>query len=380
MVVGIDGGLKSVDKKYDFEERLARIALNFLPQIGGLRLQALLKRYRRAKSVLEARQSELSRVPGIGVKGAAGIKALSLQDAEVEYEKAAGRGIEIVCLGESGYPESLACIPQPPAVLYIWGCRQTLAEPMVGIVGCRRPTSYGIRTAGVMSRGLVRAGFVVVSGLARGIDSEAHRAALAAGGRTVAALAAGFDHIYPPENKQLLRKMVDGGVAVSEFPLRMKPLKQNFPFRNRIISGLSRGVVVVQGQRGSGALITANFALEQGREVFAVPGEVGIKESEGPHTLIRQGARLVRDVTDILKDLEYESERLRPQRGPDLKDLTAVEEKVLRAIGKATLHPDEVIVKTEISAGDLMQVLLGLELKGFVRRTAGERYFLSGKL
>ncbi len=369
-----------MDKKYDFEERLARIALNFLPQIGGLRLQALLKRYRRAKNVLEARQSDLSRVPGIGVKGAAGIKALSLEDAAAEYERAVGRGIEIVCLGEQDYPEFLACIPQPPPVLYIWGERRVLVEAMIGIVGCRRPTPYGIKTAGVMSRGLARAGFVVVSGLARGIDSEAHRAALAAGGRTVAALAAGFDHIYPPENKRLLEKLVDGGAAVSEFPLRMKPLKQNFPFRNRIISGLSRGVIVVQGQRRSGALITASYALEQGREVFAIPGEVGMKESEGPHTLIRQGARLVRDVTDVLKDLEYESEQLKPKRGVVLKDLTVSEEKVLRAIGNATLHPDEVIVKTEISAGDLMQVLLGLELKGFVRRTAGERYFLSGKL
>ncbi len=367
-------------KKIDFDEKLARIALNFLPQIGILRLKALFERYRSARGILKARESELARVRGIGDRTAADIKGLSLEKARAEYEEAERRQIEIVCLEEEWYPPALRNIAQPAPVLYVCGNRDALLAPMVGIVGCRRPTAYGRKTAARLSAGLARAGFVIASGLARGIDTEAHRGALSAQGRTVAVLAAGFDHIYPGENKPLLRKMIKDGAAVSEFPLRMKPLKQNFPFRNRIISGISRGVIVVQGQRGSGALITARYALEQNREVFAVPGEIGLKESEGPHTLIRDGARLVRGVGDILEELEYEAERAARRKKPVLESLTASEERVLRAIGEGTLHPDEVVIKTEMPVGDLMQVLLGLELKGYVRRTAGERYFLSGKI
>ncbi|HWI41647.1 MAG TPA: DNA-processing protein DprA, partial [Verrucomicrobiae bacterium] len=244
----------------------------------------------------------------------------------------------------------------------------------VSVVGSRSATTYGADVAGQISSELAAAGVTVVSGMARGIDTAAHRGALKGGGRTVAVLGCGIDVVYPPENRRLLEETAAAGAVVTEFPMGTAPLAENFPRRNRIISGLSRGVLVVEAAENSGSLITAEYALEQGREVFAVPGNIAYAGSRGTNRLIKQGAKLVDSVEDILAELPVA--RTAPTAAPSFS-LTPEEAEVFALIAGGPLHIDDIIVKCELTVGEVSSILLRLELKGAVTQLPGKHFSLA---
>ncbi|MDO8545774.1 MAG: DNA-processing protein DprA [Nitrospirales bacterium] len=288
-----------------------------------------------------------------------------------------------LALADDGYPAWLRAIPSPPAVLYCDGRIEPRDRQAVAIVGARQATPYGLRVTETLARELSGAGFTIVSGLARGIDAAAHRAALDAGGRTIAVLGCGLDITYPPEHGRLREEIAQCGAVLTEFPAGTPPKPSHFPQRNRIISGLSLGVVVVEAAEGSGSLITARLALEQGREVFAVPGSIDAPLSRGPHGLIKQGAKLAETVDDIIEELlpqlELPLTLPSPRRGEgkfsDLTGLSEVEQVVLAVMSRDPLHLDDLTGRSGLTPGGIAGILLGLELKGVVRQLPGQRYY-----
>jgi len=268
----------------------------------------------------------------------------------------------VVLFSGSGYPSSLSDIPDPPAVLFFEGeLDKALQKPVVAVIGSRRSSVYGLGVARSLSRALSSAGICVTSGLARGIDGEAHRGSLDAGGPTIAVLGSGIDVSYPPEHGKLARSIAKCGALVSEYPPGTKPDRFNFPERNRIISGLSRGVIVVEAGERSGTMITVNSALDQGREVFAVPGEVTRSTSFGTNRLLKEGANLVTSVDDVLEVLDVEGE---------------VAVAVVQLLADAPLHFDEMVRRLELDPGALQAELLMLEMQGHIIRRPGEIYTL----
>jgi len=243
----------------------------------------------------------------------------------------------------------------------------------VAIVGSRYPTTYGRMAAERLSFGLGKLGVTVVSGLARGVDSSAHQGALASGGRTIGVLGCGIDIIYPPENRGLCDRVSGQGAVISEFPLKTPPDSDHFPIRNRIISGISLGVVVVEATLRSGSLITARFALEQGREVYALPGNVDSARSEGTNRLIKQGAKLVIRAEDIVEEILPHFQKIPPPEPPKPK-LTAAEEKVLSVVEREAMHIDPIAAKSDLPSAQVSAVLLSLELAGHVKQLPGMRF------
>jgi len=287
---------------------------------------------------------------------------------------------EIVAWSDPDYPTLLKHIQSPPVVLFSRGRLSLASRPSVAVVGSRRCSPSGKYVAEKLGRGLASAGFVVVSGLARGIDSAAHRGALSAGGTTVAVLGSGVDVCYPRENKKLLAEIEERGAVLSEFPLGTPPLKQNFPLRNRVISGLSVGVVVVEASEESGALVTAAHALEQGREVFAVPGDTTLDSTSGSNRLLKEGARPVTCAEDIIEELAPSiAAELEPvQRvAMPLQPLTEDEEAVLGCLSHVPVHVEELCEQLGRDAPALLFVLLSLELRGLVRQEPGNRFVRS---
>ena len=281
-------------------------ALHLVPGLGARNALKLIRALGNPQAVFHASLSEL-RSCGIRRAVADAIHAgLSFEDAAAEVEKVAQAGAKIVTFQDAAYPPRLKEIYDPPILLYARGRTELLASDSMAIVGCRRPTPYGRGVAEKFGRELSVAGLTIVSGLARGIDSAAHRGALAGSGDTVAVLGNGVDVAYPPENRKLIEEVAERGVVISEFPMGSTAFPQNFPIRNRIISGLSYGVMVVEGAQYSGSLITARLALDQGREVLAVPGSIASKPSWGPNLLIKQGAKLVQQVEDVIEELPAE--------------------------------------------------------------------------
>ena len=275
-----------------------------MPGIGPRLYKALVDHFGSASAVLAAPMSELRMVPGIGAKLSQAVsRARDEIDVAEEIEFCRQQGIALVGLGDEGYPRMLAEIPDPPTILYVHGELKPQDSLAIAIVGSRHATQYGLAQAERLAASLARAGLVIVSGLARGIDAAAHRGALAAGGRTIAVLGSGVAQIYPPEHKSLADEVAAQGAVVSEAPPRSQPLSGSFPQRNRIISGMSLGVIVVEASTHSGALITARHAMEQNREVFAVPGRVDNRMAHGCHRLLRDGAKLVESADDVLEEL-----------------------------------------------------------------------------
>lgn len=286
------------------------------------------------------------------------------------------------------YPKLLKNIHKPPHVLYLNGSFEKEDENVVAIVGSRRASRYGLEMSENLAYELALRGVTIVSGMARGIDSAAHRGALKANGRTIAVMGSGHGHIYPPENKDLYERIANTGVVVSEFENNMAPLPKNFPIRNRIISGLSLGVVVVEAAKNSGALITADFALEQGREVFAVPGKISSLTSAGTHDLIKDGAKLVQTADDIMEELKLQI--IEPMTGgkKDLRDdlinkkteayiynsLTDDERKVYKALSDEPLYIDDVVKGAGVELNKISRVLLGLELKCLIKELPGKQF------
>lgn len=285
-------------------------------------------------------------------------------------------GIKVVTLLDDSYPTNLKTIFDPPPVLYYRGDLLATDSLSVGIVGARRATPYGREVAHKFARDLVRSGITVVSGLARGVDSAAHRGALAGKGRTLAVLGCGLNVVYPPENSRLYDQVAAQGAVLTEFPLDTAPEARNFPRRNRIISGLSRAVVVVEAAVTSGSLITADFALEQGREVFAVPGPITSSLSKGTNNLIFQGARLARTAVDIIEELGV-TPKPAAAEGSAVPELTAAEKKVYScfAEGTGSIHIDELVRRSRLTAQEVTAILMMLELKGLVRQLPGKMFF-----
>jgi DNA processing protein len=358
------------------EEVFYWLALSLTPGIGSTLMRRLLDRFNTPEAVFHAPMKELSKIEGLGEKVAQEIRKGPLEKV-VERELSLLRevGGRVITLKDEEYPKRLKDIYDPPALLYVRGALKKEDEFAISIVGSRKTTPYGRWFTEKVSQELARHGVTIVSGMARGIDSLAHWGAISGGGRTIAVLGCGVDVIYPSENRNLFAKMIDRGAILSEFPMGSPPEGGHFPRRNRIISGLSLGVVVVQASEKSGSLITAGYALEQGREVFAVPGNVGTESSRGTHRLIKEGAKLVESSEDILEEIlpQWRGEReTTPKVEIPRPDLTEEEKVLYELLSETPLHIDVMIRESRMDPGKVSSLLLNLELKGMISQWPGK--------
>src|SRR5580658_1893627 len=291
------------------EEELYWLALRMMPGLGARRSSILLDRFRGVRAIFHASAAELE---GAGMPGALArsiASGCSFEDAAAQQQLVRDGGVHLMTLGDARYTELLRGVFDPPPVLFCRGRIELLSAVNFGVVGTRHPTPYGMAAAERLAGDLARAGVTIVSGMARGIDTAAHKAALAGEGTTIAVLGCGVDIVYPSENRKLAAEIAAKGLIVSEFPMETIAFPQNFPIRNRIISGLSCGILVIEGAQYSGSAITARLAIDQGREVFAVPGNITSKMSWGPNLLIKQGAKLIQDWNDVVVDLPQTAQR-----------------------------------------------------------------------
>lgn len=304
------------------------------------------------------------------------IMCLKKEDPVKYFEYLVSQDIKVITVEEDDYPHILRNIPNPPYLLYCRGKTDIMQNFAIAIVGARNATPYGKKVARNWARELARKEIVVVSGMARGVDTEAHLGVLEAGGKTVAVLGSGINIVYPRENEELFKRIAQNGVVVSEFPLNTPPEPGNFPRRNRIISGLSYGVLVVEAGIKSGALITADFALEQGRDVFAVPGPVTARASEGCNNLIKQGAKLTTCVEDILEEYShvYGTKTEVNLSTEDFLLLDSDENLIIQCMGYEPCHIDDLINVTKLDIGRLSTILLQMEFKGLIRAMPGNYY------
>jgi DNA processing protein len=357
------------------------VCLSMIPGVGPHTHRALIERFGSASAILDARESALKQVDGVGPKLAERI-ARGRQDHNAEGEIALchQRGAELIARNDPRYPSRLGEIHDPPALLYLRGTLEPRDALAVALVGSRHATPYGLRTAERLAHSLARVGLTVVSGLARGIDAAAHRGALKAGGRTIAVLANGLENIYPPEHDRLASEVAAAGALLSEMSMRQKPLAGLFPQRNRVISGLSLGVVVVEATPRSGSLSTANHAMEQGREVFAVPGPVDSLASRGCHRLIRDGAKLVETIDDILEELGPLASDIpispdeAPSRIAAQLDLNDQEQTILAEIDDMPMPVDVLVARTRLTASQVLATLSILEMRRLIRRVPGNQF------
>ena len=362
------------------------LALQLTPGLGPRLTAALLARFGTAERVRQATADQLADVPMIGtVLARKFADALRSVDVDAEVQRVEGAGVRLLALGTPDYPPMLASLEDAPSLLYARGTVTLADANAVAVVGSRHCTDYGRRTATRLASGLARAGVTVVSGLARGIDGVAHRAALQAGGRTLAVLAGGLSRIYPPEHTDLAREVEAAGALLTESSMQQEPLAGLFPARNRIISGLSRGVVIVEAAERSGALITATHAGEQGRTVMAVPGAVDNPASGGCNALIRDGADLVRDADDILAELNGVSAQAVAQKAAETTPapaapsgpppgLDANQTRIWVSLEGGAKTFDELVQQLGIAVPQLSGTLMMLEMKKVVRRLPGNRY------
>lgn len=353
--------------------REAIMALNFAGDIGNVRFGNLIARFETPEAISSASEESLARVSGINVEIATKIKSVSQRRVLQELEDATKLGISICTIDDPDYPALLKEIPGAPLVLYVKGSLSPLDEQAIAIVGSRQASFYGLTSAGIFAEALAARGVTVVSGMARGIDTAAHRGAIKAGGRTLAVMGSGFRHVYPPENKELADDISRHGAVISEFPLDVEPFKNNFPRRNRLISGLSLGVLVAEAARNSGALITADFALEQGREVFALPGKIDASTSFGANELIKQGAKLVTSVDDIIEEFGVPATRPAAAytRNPSVNE---EEEEVYRFVSEEPVTLEHIVTQSGVALAKASKLLLQLQLKKRVRQLAGTYY------
>lgn len=359
--------------------------------VGPIAFGRLLKWYGSVDAALGASAGGLARVEGIGPKTAERIVSTRDQfDTCAELERAGKLGVWILHMADPRYPPLLKQIYDPPPVLYIKGTLGREDNLAIAIVGSRRCSIYGSEQASRLAHLLAASGFTVVSGLARGIDTAAHHGALAAEGRTIAVQGCGLANIFPPENARLFDLVSQSGACISELPLQYEPLSENFPPRNRIIAGLSLGTIVVEAGLRSGALITARTALESNREVMAVPGKIDSPMGKGPNQLIKQGAKLIESVEDVMEALGYVGEQLKDHtaraageaiaraEAPLFKtarlDLRGHEKQIYDSLGSEPLHTDQVIDQTDLPAGTVNASLMSLRLKGLIRQLPGNLF------
>ena len=347
-----------------------------------------MKKFGTATRALEASVSELAKVEGIGFKTAEKIaRSRGNFDAEKELALAEKLGVWLVNLHDDRYPPGLKAIYDPPPVLYVKGTLERSDSLSIAIVGSRRCSTYGSEQASRFGHILASSGFTIVSGMARGIDTAAHRGALSAKGRTIAVQGCGLGNIFPPENDKLFEMIGESGACVSELPLMYEPLSENFPARNRIIAGLSLGVIVIEASARSGALITAKSALEHNREVMAIPGKIDSPVSFGSHNLIKQGARLVDCVEDVMEAMGCVGQELKghatasaakatekaetPLFDVGRLNLTDAERKVFDCLDGEPTHVEQIIAETSLGAGAVNSSLISLRLKGLIRQLPG---------
>ncbi len=347
------------------------VALSLVSELGARRIRLLYERFGSAGAAFTASQSDLS-LSGLPARAVAALLAERERiDPEKHWTTLLQEGYGVTTLADEDYPGLLRQIYDPPALLFYRGDLSVLQAPCVAIVGSRKATAYGRSAATKLSADLARAGVVVVSGMARGIDTHAHQGALQDGGITAAVLGCGLDICYPPENLRLREKIVQSGVLLSEFPPRTEPRAQHFPLRNRVISGLSLATVVVEAAEKSGALITADCALEQGREVFAVPGSIHSPYSRGCHKLLKEGAAMLEVANDVLLELGLAPSV--PERESRPK-LTVEQQKVLAGLAFEPVHFDELLQSLRITAPLLAALLVELELLQVIRKLPGSYY------
>ncbi|WP_224982758.1 DNA-processing protein DprA [Geomonas agri] len=349
-------------------------ALKSVPQVGNVTFLRLLAHFGSPERALKASPEELVSVKGVSAATARSIVEHQYgAEAEAECERVRAGGAQVVDILSERYPRLLMQIPDPPPFFYLMGALDG-NETAVAMVGSRHASQYGLCTATRLGKELAGQGVTVVSGMARGIDTASHWGCLKAGGRSIAVLGCGVDVIYPPENDTLYRTLCQQGALVSEFPMGTLPLPENFPRRNRIISALAKGVLVVEAGEGSGSLITAQYALEQGREVFAVPGNVTTTGSRGVNGLIKEGAKLVERVEDVLEELGIEPQATHPAEPPPSFPLTPQEAELYALLCQGVLQIDDIIVQSALTAGEVSATLLRLELKGIIIQLPGKRF------
>jgi len=382
----------------DDQEELHWLALRMAPGLGARNAGHLLDRFGTPEAIFRSSKSELE-AAGIAAGVAQSIASgCSFEEAALQHEKLREFGATLIPLRDPRYPPLLREILDPPVVLFAKGRVELLGTVMLGIVGTRRPTPYGLAVAEHLGKDLAAATLTIISGMARGIDSAAHKGALAAPGATIAVFGCGLDHIYPAENRRLAAQIAERGLLLAEFPFGAPAHPQNFPVRNRIISGASVGVLVVEGAQYSGSAITARLAMEQGREVFAVPGNVTSKMSWGPNLLIKQGAKLVQDWNDVIAELAPDDRRRLIDAGKQriLVSGTSAEPET-QAPGQASLpqgpgaqvarrilavletdrpaQVDELLEKLEhCSSSEVVAALFELEMLGLIRQLPGKNF------
>ena len=361
------------------DQRQAWLALYMIPGLGNVVLKRLYERFLDVEAIFQADFFDLMGVEGLR-KGIAG-KILDgglPERAEKEILAAERAGATVLTYQDPDYPVLLRELYNPPMVLFMKGRKIPLEQTFVGLVGSRNPTHYGLKAAEKIAMALAKRGAGVASGLARGIDAAAHSGCLRSGGFTVGVLGTGIDVVYPGSNRKLFEKVMETGAIVSEFPMGTAPEPRNFPIRNRVISGLSRGVAVIEAARKSGSLITAALALEQNREIFAVPGSIDSLKSAGTHWLIKQGAKLIENADDILDELwflthETGAKDCRQNSMPSGR-MEGVELKLYEIIGNYPMHIDQIARSGSMDAGQVAMALLKMELNGTVRQLPGKMY------
>ena len=380
------------------EEELYWLALRMTPGLGARRSGLLLKRLGGVRNIFHASEAELEGAGAPGALARSIASGCSFEDAAAQQQKIRDVGAALVTLGDARYPEMLRGIFDPPAVLFCRGRVDLLGAVNVGVVGTRHPTPYGVAATERLAGDLARAGVTVVSGMARGIDTAAHKAALSVEGMTIAVLGCGVDIVYPSENRKLAAEIAAKGLIISEFPMGSTAFPQNFPIRNRIISGLSVGLLVTEGAQYSGSSITARLAMDQNREVFAVPGNITSKMSWGPNLLIKQGAKLVQDWNDVVADLPVaaqqrliEAGRQRilnqglglataTEAGAGASDAPDPAQRINRVVLRQlkvdeAVHLDKLVETCEeVSPSEIIASLFEMEIQGLVKQLPGRNF------
>ncbi len=359
-------------------ETEACITLNMVPKLGPVGVRRLLNAFGSPREILGASATQLRSVEGIGPEISESIVRWEQNvDLAGELARIADFGARVLTRDDPEYPALLREIHDPPVVLYVWGELTPRDQEAVGIVGSRKTSTYGLECAKKLSYQLAYAGLTVVSGLARGIDTAAHQGALAAKGRTVAVLGSGLLNLYPPENRSLAERIATSGAVVTEFPMLVSPDTQTFPRRNRIVSGWSQSLLVIEAGLRSGALITAGQAADQGRSVYAVPGPIDRATSAGTNRLIQQGAKLVTSAADLLEDLQIFSPGAAPLESAPARtlDFDDNERAVYDSINDGETGIDAIATKSNLPAGVVSSTLLVLEMKRLVKRLPGQ-YFV----
>jgi DNA processing protein len=353
-------------------------ALKSTPGIGDLLFKRLINRFGSPELVFKATREDLVEVEGITPRLAAAIKQHKIGDSvKKDLDLVMQKGYKIVTLTDTEYPPLLLQIPDPPPFLYVYG-RLNDSFRNIAVVGSRNATRYGISTTRRLCHDLVKLEMTITSGMAVGIDSAAHEGALMGKGSTIAVLGSGLERVYPEQNRKLFHQIAENGAVISEFPLKTEPDAHNFPKRNRIISGMSLGTVVVEATKRSGSLITARLAAEQNRDVFAVPGSIQSFKSTGTHTLIKQGAKLVEHARDIMEELEYliktpvENDKPADNITAKISSLSPEEQVVFESLEPYPVHIDDIARKLSMEAGKLSSILLQLELKGIAQQSPGK--------